>query len=142
MYGWIAPALILNADNVCKFLIVITAAKIFEFAFQSKSQNATMCDLGLLISFIAAQQEENGRKLMDLTIALSVAFIAARMTKLARMLIGLIGKFCPVKAMINWLKDDECIKVKQELVFLNPFLPKLPDVYIFQIGGGSRYGDD
>ncbi|KAA6380032.1 MAG: hypothetical protein EZS28_024443 [Streblomastix strix] len=144
MHGGIALAMFFNIDDVSKSPIVTSAAKKFELAIRSKSKYATMCDQDKLLSFIVAQQEVNGWRLMDMTIAFIVAFTAARMMELTRMLIGEInidedkmiikikvkkgkkeieynvevskqkGKNCPVKAMINWLKDDECMKRKQD----------------------------
>ncbi|KAA6357614.1 MAG: hypothetical protein EZS28_046859 [Streblomastix strix] len=138
MHGGIAFAMYFNAEDVSKSPIVTSTAKKFDLAIQSKQKYATLWDLDLLLSYVAAQYEVNGRRLMDLTMALFVAFTAARMTKLTRMLIGGInidedkmtnkirvkkrkieieynveiskwkGKICPVKALLNWLKDDEC----------------------------------
>ncbi|KAA6382519.1 MAG: hypothetical protein EZS28_021954 [Streblomastix strix] len=144
MHGGIALVMFFDIDDVSKFPIVTSAAKKFELSIQSKSKYATMWDLDLLLSFIATQQEVIGRRLMDMIMALIVAFTAARMMELTRLLIGGInidedkmiikikvkkgkkeiennvefsrqkGKICPVKAMINWQKDDECMKGKQD----------------------------
>ncbi|KAA6401854.1 MAG: hypothetical protein EZS28_002615 [Streblomastix strix] len=147
IHGVIALAMYSIIDDVSKSPIVTSAAKKFEFAVRSKSKYATMWDLDLLLSFIAAQQEVNKKNLLDLTIALFVAFTAARMTELTRMQIGGINidedkmtikikikkgkieieysvevsrqkrKICPVQALINWQKDDECMKGKQDSVW-------------------------
>ncbi|KAA6380691.1 MAG: hypothetical protein EZS28_023780 [Streblomastix strix] len=60
MHEGIALAIFFNIDDVCKSSIVTSAAKKFKLAIQSKSKYATMWDLDLLLSFIAAQQEVNG----------------------------------------------------------------------------------
>jgi hypothetical protein len=54
MHGGIALAMFFNIDDVSKSPIVTSAAKKFELAIQSKSKYATMWDLDLLLSFIAA----------------------------------------------------------------------------------------
>ncbi|KAA6393180.1 MAG: hypothetical protein EZS28_011293 [Streblomastix strix] len=80
--GGIALATFYNTDDVSQSPIVTSAAKKFELANCNRTQNATMCDLGRLISYIAAQQQEDGRVLIDLTKTLFLAFIAARMMDL------------------------------------------------------------
>ncbi|KAA6372348.1 MAG: hypothetical protein EZS28_032127 [Streblomastix strix] len=146
MRGVNVLAKFLNADDVCKSPIVNSATKGFELAIRRKSKYATKCNLDLLLSYIAEQQKVNGRRLMILTMAMFVAFTVARIKELIRMLIGEIdidedkmiiriklkkgkkesefnvevsrykGKICPVKEMINWLKNIERIKGKQNSV--------------------------
>ncbi|KAA6395310.1 MAG: hypothetical protein EZS28_009160 [Streblomastix strix] len=59
MHKGTALAMFINLGYVSKSPIIISAAKKFEVATQSKSKYATMRDLDLLLSFIAAEQEDN-----------------------------------------------------------------------------------
>ncbi|KAA6373434.1 MAG: hypothetical protein EZS28_031040 [Streblomastix strix] len=149
MHGVIALVMLPNTEEIGKHPLVNAAAKKFELAIQSKSKYTTIWDLDILLVHIVKQKQASDDQLMDRTMAIFVAFTAARMTELTRMTIGgtIIdgnemkvrikvkkgkkeieyevqvnrqrGQICPVRAIERWMASKNCLKGKDDAVWLD-----------------------